>query len=334
MNIMKSLGIIIVLFGLTSCIDSTNLDYLASITDSDGNSSESRIGRRRSTRSANHCEDSDRCEDICDQMLDYSSERKDCYRLSLKEIGKVEEIFDILKKHGVNNLSDIRGGDFDLFASVALSSWSNVIRGEYRRDEEDDDDKDMDDTGRSAYTEPEARNVLSWIILNKSIAESIRDFSDRNNHIIADLLVRHGGPLDCVTDRETTNNDKEICDAINGNSSLTVGEKTILQNIRDYLGIIVIASNSDNEVSAVYELTHDVLSRVCENVDSIGIYGSDRSHKACLSWIYFCPSVYSFSSFNQINQYLLKDTYRSVPQGDLLGCNFLTNEPEWSDYWD
>ena len=150
---MRSIGIIILLFGLTSCVDSTSLDYLASITDSDGDS-DSRIGRRRATRSTNHCEDSDRCEDICDQMLDYSSERKDCYRLSLKEIGKVEEVFDSLKESAnrLEELVGIRGGDFDLFASVALSSWSNVIRGEYRRDEEDDDDEDMDDLGRLEYT--------------------------------------------------------------------------------------------------------------------------------------------------------------------------------------
>lgn len=332
---MKTVGLIIVLFGLTSCVDSTSLDYLASISDSDGSSSNSRIGRRRSTRSTNQCEDSERCENICDQMLDSSAERKDCYRLSLKEIGKVEEVFDELKT--VNDL-DIRGGDFDLFASVALSSWSNVIRGEYRRDEEDDDDEDMDDTGGPAYTASQAETVLDWIIDNKSIAESIRDFSDRNNHIIADLLVRVNEPLDCS---RKSGDDQTICNTLEG-SDLTDGEKSILQGVKSinivtkniYLDDIVTVSNADDEVSAIYELTHDVLSRVCENVDSIRTYGSDRSHKACLSWIYFCPPVYNAASSNQIDQYLLKDTYRSVPEGGLRNCTFLTYEPEWSDYWD
>jgi len=95
---MKIIGIIILLFELASCVDSTSFDYLESITDSNENSGDSRIGRRRSKRSANRCEDSDRCKNICDQMLDYSAERKDCYRLSLQEIGKIEEAFDILKE--------------------------------------------------------------------------------------------------------------------------------------------------------------------------------------------------------------------------------------------
>ncbi|MDE0151276.1 MAG: hypothetical protein OXK80_02105 [Bdellovibrionales bacterium] len=347
---MKTVGLIIVLFGLTSCVDSTSLDYLASISDSGGRSSDSRIGRRRSTRSTNQCEDSERCENICDQMLDASDERKSCYRLSLKEIGKVEEVFDELKT--VHDLSDIRQGDFDLFASVALSSWSNVIRGEYRRDEEDDDDEDGDDPGGPAYTPSQAEDVLSWIILNKSVAESIRDFSDKRTHIIADLLVHSAGQRDvddkpikstpyCSDTVSDTTNDTEICSEIESSSSLTEGEKIVLQNIQGYLGGIVTFSSDDEEVSAIYELTHDVLSRVCENVDSINGYGSDRSYKACLSWIYFCPSVYDNEgtgafrySANQIDQYLLKDTYLSVPEVALRNCTFLTHEPEWSDYWD
>ncbi len=324
---MKILWMIILLMGMVSCIDTGAPSYLASITDSEGDS-DSRIGRRRSVRSTNQCEESERCENICDQILDYSSERRDCYRLSLKEIGKIEEVFDELKD--INNLADIRGGDFDLFASIALSSWSNLIRGEYRRDEEeDDDDEDMDDEGRPAYNSNEAQEVLSWIIVNKSIAESIRDFSSKDNHIIADLLVRRDGSLSC----SGNDDDGNICRDLNS-SSLTNGEKSILENIKAYLSAIVRSSPSDDEVSAIYELTHDVLSRVCENVDSIRSYGSERSYKACLSWVYFCPSVYDEYSSNQIDQYLLKDTYRNAVEGSLRDCTFLTNEPEWSDYWD
>ena len=151
--------------------------------------------------------------------------------------------------------------------------------------------------------------------------------------------MRIGGSLSC----SGIGDGRSICDDLN-DSSLTEGEKSILQGIKStntnqtYLEDIVSSSNSDDEVSAVYELTHDMLSRVCENVDSIGEYGSEHSYKACLSWIYFCPSVYNEFSSNQINQYLLKDTYRKTVEKSLLSCKFLPPkpepEPEWSDYWD
>ena len=329
--------------GSISCVDTGRLDYLASITDSDKDSNDnSLIGRRKFSRSSNQCEDSERCKDICDQILDYSKERRNCYGLSLKEIGKIEDVFDSLKDPTNNSVGNIRGGDFDLFASVALSSWSNLIRGEYRRDERDDDDEDGDDLGRSAYSNSEALLILLWLIANQSVAESIRDFSGRDNHIIADLFVRLNESLDSCS-----GSGSNICTALKDSSSLTDGEKNILAGIRSfYLPLVVNVNNSIKELSAVYELTHDVLSRVCENVDSLDItvnsnnksYGRDHSYKICLSWVYFCPSVYdttntNTNTSNQINQYLLKDTYRKTAESSLTGCTFLTNEPRWSDYW-
>lgn len=338
MMLIFFLGVFFV--GSISCVvDTGSLDYLASITDSDRDADDrSRIGRRKFSRSSNQCEDSERCENICDQILDYSKERRNCYGLSLKEIGKIEDVFDVLKEDTVNRLDDIRGGDFDLFASIALSSWSNLIRGEYRRDEEDDDDEDDDDTGPEEYDPDKAKAVLDWLIRNKSIAESVRDFSGRDNHILADLLVRLPDTLDCSGSGDR----KAICDELK-DSSLTVDQKKILAGAKSNLPLAVVLSSSDKEVSAMYELTHDLLSRVCEDVDSMEInsknYGRDHSYKICLSWTYFCPSsIYddtntNTNTSNQIDQYLLKDTYRKNVEGDLKDCDFIGNDVEWSDYW-
>ena len=361
--------------GNISCvIDTGNLDYLASITDSDRDSDDrSRIGRRKFSRSSNKCEDSERCENICDQILDYSKERRNCYGLSLKEIGKIEDVFEALKKPTKNSLKNIRGGDFDLFASIALSSWSNLIRGEYRRDEaNDDDDKGDGENGddrkigrENPYETEEVKYVLDWLIENKFIAESIRDFSGRDNHILADLLVQLNKTFTC--DNQSSNiRGNDICLKLKG-SSLTTGQQNILQGIKIlysdkavdeiYLRSVVNLSSSVDEVSAMYELTHDLLSRVCEDVDSLEIdsknYGRDHAYKICLSWAYFCPVMYKDKDDNiksvpdededdelvynigenQIDQYLLKDTYRRTAEESLTECTFLTNEPKWSDYW-
>lgn len=324
--IMKKIWIIFLLFGVMSCTD--DLDYLASIIESEEDS-DSRYRRGRSTRSTNHCEDSSRCKDICDQILDYSSERRDCYRLSLKEIGIIEEVFDDLQAP-LDYLDDVRGGNFDLFASIALKSWSNLIRGEYRRDEEhDDDDDDMDDGGREAYNNDEAEEVLTWIIGNTSVAESIQDFSEREDGIIADLLIQMDDSLSCSGGGDNA----AVCGHLD--SSLTTPEKRFLANIKNkgYLDLAVRVSSSSDDVSAVYGLVHESFSRICENVDSLESYGSEKSYKICLSWVYFCPSVYDDISKYQIDQYLLEDTYRSVPESSLSDCSFFTDEPRWTDYW-
>ena len=336
---MKQIAKIILLMSMVSCIDIGQPSYLSSIDSSKEGDRRIRA-RSRSAGSGNQCENTERCEDICDQILDYSSERRDCYGLSLKEIGIVEDVFDDLKHPTESKLNDIRAGDFDLFASVALSSWSNMIQGDYRRDEaNDDDDKENDDWEDTEYDEDEAEDVLEWIIDERSIAESILDFSGRETNILSDLLVQMDNSLSCSGEGSI------ICNGLK-NDGLSSTKQTVLAGIRSssaaggrsYLGEIVRLSNSDDEVSAVYEMTHDALAAACENVDSLQInsktYGRDHSYKMCLSWIYFCPSVYGSGNFhNQIDQYLLKDTYRSTPESSLKNCEFDSSEPRWSDYW-
>ena len=94
---MKRIGIIFLLIGAVSCIDVGAPNYLSSITE-EAETDSRRLRRGRSVRSGNQCENSDRCEDICDQILDYTSERRDCYKLSLKEIGIIEDVFEDFKR--------------------------------------------------------------------------------------------------------------------------------------------------------------------------------------------------------------------------------------------
>ena len=207
-----------------------------------------------------------------------------------------------------------------------------MIQGEYRRDEKgEDDDRDEDDWEDYEYEPEEAKDVFEWIVKRKDIAESIRDFTDREDDIISDLLAQMGENLSCSGGSGDSN---RICGMLT--SSLSNSQKSILKNIKDENRLRDIArkSSSDDELSAIYEITHNALSNVCEDAE-IDSLGSDHSYKACLSWIYFCgSSVYDLYSKNQIDQYLLKDTYRAAPESSLTGCNFLSNEPKWSNYWD
>ncbi len=64
------------------CLSCTRTEYLEELSsvNSDEEDGDRRRGSRsrRSARTSNKCEDSNRCQAICDQMFDYADEKSDC----------------------------------------------------------------------------------------------------------------------------------------------------------------------------------------------------------------------------------------------------------------
>ena len=325
-----------------------NYSYIYSIADSKETVEDLRRDRRaRKSSRNNRCEDSSRCENICDRMFEYTDERRSCYSLSLKDIGLIEETFDFLKNpESASDLkNNVSGRDFDLFAEIGLESWNRVITGEYLTFRIDDDD-DNNDNYRDEhgliykYSQEEARSVLDWIFDNlSSIGTSLSDFSDSTD-ILYNLFKSSRLSRSATIDLN-------LLDLNN--------EETFIESAKGFINPdrINFLNCADNE-SPFLEYFHKMISDICRNARVMN-KSKDRSYKICLSVIYFkefgltCSSnatATCSSATNDVHKdrgigyYLLKEGYRDQPEAafcrdvNLSGISGLKSFSNWNDYWD
>ena len=316
-----------------------------------GGSSVDNENRRRrlvrgSSRIQNECEDFDRCKDICDRVLDYTSERIECYRWPLADIGAVQDVMEILQDPKRNDVEDIHSRDFDLFAEIALDSWARLIVGEYRRDEAgDDDDDDGDDAQNDyfehfKYTKKEAQEVLDWMITNSYVAESIRDFTSSTD-ILYNLFQQIGESSDSTSLPSVIRIGIDRAGVLN---NLRDSEKDVIKGLYEDLNLFgVVGTDASINVSALYEMTHEMLEDICKGVDITG-QSDKNARKICLSLIYFCDDRVKryqnlTSSFREEDRrgalrYLLNNSYRRVPESGAVNCDSgIKSFSNWSDYW-
>ena len=333
---MKHYSLFLLLIILSSCI-ATDYGYLSQVQSSQAEEVED-VRRTRSKRNpsrSNVCEDSSRCENICDRMFEYSSERRACYKKSLNDIGIIEDTFDVLKhSHYIqNDLSSLASRDFDLFAEIGLKSLNRVVIGDYRaseRDEDDDDggDDSHDDHGVefNGYELGDARAVLAWIFNNNSsIGTSIADFSS-STELLYNLFKE-------ASSYSRANPDDRL---ILGDEGLSEDDEKVLnglasRNTRDFL-------TSADKDSPFLGHMHKVISNICQSAD-IDNFSSSKSFKICLSYTYFYLTNVSCSSISRdrgIGYFMLKESYREQPQEHACSddIDILKNFDNWGDYWD
>ncbi len=319
------------LIGIASCTPA-EYSYLASIQGSQGEVEDLRRNRSsRRTSRQNVCEDSSRCENICDRMLEYTDERRTCYKFSLGEIGLIEDAFDILKNPTAKKLeSDISSRDFDLFAEVGLRSWNRVITGDYLASQANEDDDDDNDDATDEYGNPygydsnDAEAVLIWTFSNpSSIGTSLADFS-RSTDILYNLFSQEKDPV-ADPGLGLADNDRRV---IKGMVDIPIYSPLLLIGDKD---------------SPLLEHFHEMVSDICRNA-SVTNKSRDRSYKICLSWIYFKQLSVSCTSLRRqrgVGYYLLKEGYRDQPESTFCIAaaktatfDDLKNFNNWSDYWD
>ena len=170
---MKFILMLFVLIFNSFCMYQYQEGFLASELVDEAMTSEDRRRRavtRRNTRD-NQCEEYDRCVDICDQLLDHAEDQEDCYKLSLKDIGRIENVFISLKDKDLSEkkLSEIRSKEFNLFIEYGSRSWINIMQGDYRGN---------DDYGsRTEYTDFEKSEISVWVLDHSWVIQSIEESS-------------------------------------------------------------------------------------------------------------------------------------------------------------
>ena len=328
---MKHYSLFLLLIILSSCI-ATDYGYLSQVQSSQAEEVED-VRRTRSKRNpsrSNVCEDSSRCENICDRMFEYSSERRACYKKSLNDIGIIEDTFDVLKhSHYIqNDLSSLASRDFDLFAEIGLKSLNRVVIGDYRaseRDEDDDDggDDSHDDHGVefNGYESEDARAVLAWIFNHhSSVGTSIADFSSSTEllyNLFKEIDISNPGSIQADL-------------GLNGDDTKVLKELAS-RNTRDFL----ISADKD---SPFLGHVHEMISNLCQSAN-ISNLSSSKSFKVCLSYTYFNIITINCSSISRdrgIGYFMLKESYREQTQSNSCSDDIdtLKSFDNWGDYWD
>lgn len=325
-------------------------DYLSALYSEEGeeDSRDRRKRRRGRVRTENKCENSDRCQSICDQNLDYTEDRRNCYLLSLDEIGDIEDSFDILKRENLeaDDLQEIESRKFDLFIEYGARSWVKLMKGSYRAG-------DRDYSGRSEYEPSEAEFVLDWLLENSSIREAVGQSSYAKS-VLYELLSVYGGGKNCTNKR------------MGGSPNLELSSNNLCKEakaLQDYLFEFSEKEEASSQEDLTYDAVHRVARDVCEEASVLGKnYSSSKDQKICLTLLYFessaaCGDILPRDSADKkgVSRFLFRNTRNSLFRDFESWCSdnlsqdvkryFIfgnSHEPrlgssypehDWSDYW-
>ena len=331
----------------SSCDSSDYLNSLYSEDESDS-SSRRRSRARSRVRTDNKCENSERCQTICDQILDYTEDQRNCYLLSLDEIGDIEDTLDILNKTNLDesDLSDIESRKFDLFIDYGARSWIKVMKGTHR-DSHNQGSNDDNYGERESYTSSEAKEVLRWM-RNAPWARDGVGHSFSAEDILYELLFRSGES--CTRDElRFSSPSPSVTLKIDSSHLCRVGTA-----LKEQLPLFANLEISREDLT--YEAMHQVVQDVCDEAVVQGKnYSSSKNHKICLTLLYFGTadranvvtdqgrdSNYGVSRFlfKNTRNSLVRDFVREDPANPR--SYFITgssHEPKsgvdhsWSDYW-
>ena len=324
--------------GFFSCERRAVID-LSSYSSREGDSRRQRSTGNRSSRQnrGNECEDFERCEDICDQIMDTSGERRECYKLSLEDIGVIEEVFDILKKPPRPPVRpNINQSDFDLFAEFALHSWVRLIDGLYRASIHEDDEQAEREYGhRGKYRPYEAKSILDLISSDASMGGSLFDF-DYGEDVVRSLFKQCGsgnGCGDAVYSGYDENEDAYV--DYNDNDKQIV--KGLKGNNMNYLNHWEARAQDEDSFPA-FDLAHAVIKDVCASakIENVSLSVSE-SYQFCMTYIYICEAEFNRpSGGGGIDRYIegTYKTHHDFPSCDVLTTQTLHSQDLWDDIWE
>ena len=164
-SFVSSAGAMLMLTGLTSCIVSNPQGLLAPSRDDsqyDQSNREDRnrnsvLNRARERYSGSACERDRECEDLCKDIYNRRTVRKDCLALPVSQVEKLWEIYDIFRNPREDDLEIIDPEDFEIFVEIDLQPLDTLIR---------------------KFGTSEAKRVLAWIAEEPDIVEIFQDEDD------------------------------------------------------------------------------------------------------------------------------------------------------------
>lgn len=118
------------------------------------------LSSSRSRNRGDTCEDRDRdhdCKKYCRSMYRRSRDRDDCEELTVRQIEKLFDVYEILKEADEDDLGDINQEDFEVYLNVSIAGFDYLV-------------------GR--YNRGEAKDVLRWIVEDEKVTSILRKEDD------------------------------------------------------------------------------------------------------------------------------------------------------------
>ena len=144
------------------------------------------------------CSDRDSCQDICDDLFSYTTERSECYELSYEDVNTISKVADEFYHKNVSpeELEDLDADDVRAYLEIGMESFIDLIKGEAVGDDaKDDDDPQWEKTERPSLNRQNSLDVLEWIAKTEDIAEVILE-QDSDFEIGLELFTSLGDPAD------------------------------------------------------------------------------------------------------------------------------------------
>ena len=129
------------------------------------------------------CEDNDRCEEACRRIYEDSESYGECYKLTIGEVSKIEDVFYALLGEDVEDLEDIDKEDLENYVKVGLDGWRDKVVRRIKREAEEE----ADDDDRNARFQ----TVLHWIVDIENEVIPILETEDQDNEILEELFLGH-----------------------------------------------------------------------------------------------------------------------------------------------
>ena len=146
-------------------------------------------------RNARTCSDRDSCQDICDDMFSYTTERSDCYELSYGDVNTIAQVWDEFSRNTValGKLEDLSPDDVKSYLEIGMDSFIDLVAGEEVGDKAKDDDEPQWNPGPSNKNNiaKNSKTIMEWLAKEEDIAEVILE-QDSNFELGLELFTALG----------------------------------------------------------------------------------------------------------------------------------------------
>ena len=301
---------------------------------------------KESDDSTNMCSERDSCADTCKEIYDSARERSECEELSIRQVGELDEVFELLSKDidDLEKLSD-EEDDYKLehlqcYLSIGGKGWIEAI--------------DSSSFGSNASRKAEsAKKTLEWIADNNKVAAMLTGDTNDGVEIVEELLKKMYAAASLNTDDAisqstpvnandgTRKGDDETEDlwglTINSNNGVlkietfddgSPDESTITldsgEDAKLYDALSYLNFDSDNNIFALatdernpnlFDLAFSLLDEVCNEAKDDEDHERIVCKKALLCWTYQHTTEEVWETIEEIDD-INNNTNRQDALGD------------------